>query len=358
MYLPYQRAIMPTRFHRPLPGIPDMKHYKLGIRTYASDFGFRDAFPLDWIVGGALKKSDVVFVAETPISKERADDITSRGYDLVFLKRYPWIFKKQAWFELFNDVTFDKYLSYNHFSRDHHIRNEMFDESGISSFHYVHSSNTITAFTTDKRKTDNDGMIYPHILSWSPFTSEYYRRYCDIKKYHEVGCIWSSLIPKYKSRNLISVFGTSWNTSDGVANTQYLEDDFFKFVSDLTREFPNHTIIYKPKNPGDPNIPGVISAGDRADTASLIGMSDVVISAPFTSTTMVALGAGKKAYWFCRDSDFSKSPLKEYPGLLVGGVSELSDHLSSRYATPHYIEPYCDGNAISRARDIILYSRG
>ena len=328
-----------------------MKNYKLGIRTYATDFGLYGSIPLDWIVGEGIQKSDVVFIAETPINMERQKAFAEKGYDVVYLKQYPGILKESAWKYLLSRVWFDDYLTYNDFSPSHHIRNRVFREQGIRTWYYPHSSNQVDAYVSSRVPTVHDGLDIDNIFVWNNHMMSYFLSHAAyVGNVWLTGCLWSSLIDGERKR-IIAVFDTTWKPPAPEADTSRIEGQFYAFVSDLVREFPNHTVIYKPKNTRVPQIPGVIFSHENQNISPLISQADFVISAPFTSPSLIALGAGRRGYWFCPEGFCPESYYHNYPNVLVSSVEDLRENLGKRQLVHPGIEPFHNGQGIWKARE-------
>jgi len=95
--------------------------------------------------------------------------------------------------------------------------------------------------------------------------------------------------------------------------------------------------------------------------------SDLIVSFPFTSSTVEAISAGKKAVYFDPSGMLKNSYYDKFPNFLCHGYGELentvkemlsqSDESHHAYLDKHIkplIEPYLDGKAVTRMRELLV----
>ena len=107
--------------------------------------------------------------------------------------------------------------------------------------------------------------------------------------------------------------------------------------------------------------------GNEFETAEAIAHSDLIVSACFTSTTIEALGARKKAIYFDASNRFKGHYYDKFPKLVAHGYNELSDLVKywlydikdeefGEYLKSHVkgeIDAHVDGMAITRFRELL-----
>jgi hypothetical protein len=227
-----------------------------------------------------------------------------------------------------------------------------------------------------------------------------------------VGCIWSSFIEKSASAGIgeflkrygphdkkvtsaskiISVFDTTF--IDGIGGFECQLEDGIKFYADMLKlleENPDVFLIIKEKKPSDyyakkdfllystshPKFVGLLKclaghpralvAGSGADSSEIIRISDLVITYAFSSPTLEALGAGKKALFYAPQCKFGGGYFEKVPYLVAYGYEELKklvsellygmsdaqydDHLEKHVRGT--VEDYLDSRGLIRFREML-----
>lgn len=235
--------------------------------------------------------------------------------------------------------------------------------------------------------------------------------YQKVHEYHTVGSLYSELVreisesvpkevlvEKYfpqqmpSGRKIISFFDTSFIDSPDCRTTTF--DDalsFYREILKLLQEIPEPLFIIKTKkNPAyflAPDSqwsslrkgkelmalweelranPCVFWAGDAGDIPSILAVSDLVISYCFSSTTVEALGAGKKAIWYESRDNHVGLYYDAIPGLVVHGYEDLKKRIHElleedpqnyqTYFQQHIlgrVESHGDGLALTRFRKLL-----
>ncbi len=241
---------------------------------------------------------------------------------------------------------------------------------------------------------------YDYVISWSDEVIEYFKlHHQDIGHYVNVGCLWSqhvkeiaggrikSAIRENLSKNgfkegykLIAVFDSTY--------THYLTtyEDGISFLKDIHRlleEMPSIFILLKEKKPRSfvgtkskemlfwlkllEKHPRCYLPLSRVNTAEAIASSDLTVSYSFTSPTFEALSARKKAIYHDPTAKFRDTFYDKIPGLtchdyheLTSRVRELLFETSEKDYSEYLdifvkgkVEPYLDGNALTRFRNLL-----
>jgi polysaccharide biosynthesis PFTS motif protein len=159
---------------------------------------------------------------------------------------------------------------------------------------------------------------------------------------------------------------------------------FASQLEDLIRQEQDIFIIMKEKKPrwfhkiADPVLgkrleilydslakhPRVLFCPASADTSTIISVSDIVVSLPFTSTTFEALSVDRPAIWH-DPAGLYRDTIYAHAGVTTHPYKELHAHVarlhkdSSSWENPipkgsQLLDPYRDGQAIDRFRQLLL----
>jgi polysaccharide biosynthesis PFTS motif protein len=258
---------------------------------------------------------------------------------------------------------------------------------------------------------------YDHFVTWSAFLSQYFKSHPRaFKKTHIVGCLWAghigegnvarSRIPQLTSTDgepifIIAAFDTTYSRNgiasyeEAIAFAEHLMilADTFQDIQIFLKEKKDRSIhrIFDPINGpkltelyckmnSHPRISvdssevdriavnhGKISSGSsRVDATDLISSADMVISFPFTSTTFEALSVNKPAVWHDPLGYYKNTPYGRIGGVTTHSYDELEEKILEikdgelhTYQNPIPInsplsDPYRDGKAIERFRDLLI----
>jgi len=309
------------------------------------------------------------------------------------------------WQRFFEEFEIRHYVAYNDRGYHHIMRNILFSQRGVTSWLYAHTCHSNDLFETSGEKfpdADFAYLCFDYLVCWGDQLKRYYLMHpTHIKQILPTGCLWSehvrmiedqhidnALFKRLKGddKKIISVFDTTfWNvvlTSDEMC-------EFMSGISRLAREIPGLRIILKRKWAmkdmiacGVPKLEQVyrefesqsnciILNAEESDAAEAIAVSDLAISACFTSPTIEALGAGKKGIYFDPQGRFKGSYYDAIPNFLAHNYEELKQFVqywlfeadNAKFNT--WIETYIkneidyrvDGKAITRFREYLTNGR-
>lgn len=258
---------------------------------------------------------------------------------------------------------------------------------------------------------------YDHFVTWNNFLAQYFKDHPGhSKQSHVVGCLWSGYIKEKniakermvkfnlinrKNDFIIVAFDTTYSRNgfasytEGVAFAEHilkLADDFagIQIFLKEKKDRSFHKILDPINGPKLANFYHKISLHNRistfsdkvdriigsnekttnesskVDTSELISSADMVVSFPFTSTTFEALSANKPAIWhdpmgYYRDTVYGSmgSVTTHSYEELKAMVLEFKEIRPNAYQNPipknsPLMDPYMDGNAIDRFRDLLI----
>ena len=266
------------------------------------------------------------------------------------------------------------------------------------------------------QRFDTWGYLYYDVMvCWGErFVRYFQRHHQSIGRYEIVGCLWSEHVRcllEDKMANglreklhahgwkpgmkIIAAFPT-WYHVNSVSNP----DDGMAFVhgiEQLAEELQDLFVVVKEKharwlfaqarNVGRQDFGGealeiyrIYDALERhprfwlpgagADAAELIACSDLVVSFPFTSSTLEAFGAGLKGIYFDPLGKFHGGYYDTIPGVVAHGYAELKDRVKTlledasgsdyhAYLHAHVkgeTDPFLDGRGIERFRKLLTGS--
>ena len=428
---------------------PDkIKKYQMGVKVFNGDWGFSVKYrSIDFLLDGTgICADNVLFCAETAISKDYIKQFEMRNYHIVEMSKilnnvsYKFIkeniFKEWLpcwsasllaafinnalsisttirillrylyWKAFVEKYSFSNYIVMNDIEFTHIIRNIIFSQEGIKNCLYDHSSSFYDVFVKPYRSNAKhifySNLLYNKIFCWGHKSKEMYMsNYNKVGQYIPIGCLWSQHIgsisqhdrivfltelsygkEKIAHKKIVSIFDTSFGDGSPLSYNDIVL--FVDGVTKLLESMKDIVIIFKEKwirkelIERDARIepiyeslrknPRCYMAGDQnMDCAPIIAVSDLVVSAPFTSPTNEALGARKKAIFFDPANRFKGSFYGHIPDLVAHGYEELdrlvkywlyevSDKMFDIYLDAYIkggIDAYLDGNAITRLRQAL-----
>jgi len=294
------------------------------------------------------------------------------------------------------------YVTYNHFHFDHMFRNSRLRSVGCASWYYVHSIHDRCAFydgSPERALRYQEAWAYlgyDHEVHWGRRDKELYRQmHGSTRAYHVWGPLWSthvcsvpSVTEQVKQRRLdvkidsvVAVFDTSFGST-----SPYGADGAREFYDTLAAmlDCPNwvcRLLLFKSKSDegefqdspeGATSLKRLLShprcLAIKADVApgAVIAEADVTVSIAYTSTTVEALGAGRRALYFDPGGKFRESYYEQFPNLVAHdreALAQLCEHwlqmpeADFQKYLDHYIAPelggYLDGGAAMRFREAL-----
>lgn len=315
------------------------------------------------------------------------------------------IYTYLSWRRFLDLYHVEHYVVYNDRGPQHIVRNIILDQSKVKTWIYVHSCHSEDLFETSQQQTflntQFSYLFYDEVACWGNKLEEFYLSHpTHIKNFNKLGCLWSEHVQQIKenkelsdlysqilgsdsgSRKIISVFDTTfWNA--------VLDSDemvlFIEGIADLVYEWPDLEIYLKRKwSVRDMMIDQVshyesiytqfeshprcyVLDADGSDAAEAIAISDLVISACFTSPTIETLGVRKKGIYFDPNARFRGAYYDQFPKFVAHSKEELKNFV--RYwlyeTTDHDFEEWLnsfikgeidsavDGKAITRFRELL-----
>lgn len=255
------------------------------------------------------------------------------------------------------------YVAYNHFHYDHVFRNILLRKAGCQSWYYVHSVHDRCAFLHASPGGPLRSQIgwtylsYDHEVHWGRRDADLYRRMSGKSRHYLVwGPLWSGevrpdpqLMARLNERRakgsisaVVAVFDTSFSAALPFENSAAKE--FFGALAELLErpEWSSRLLLYKPKNDLDSYLraeaaPEVVAAldslldhprcmliGSGVTSGAVIFESDLTVSMAYTSTTVEALGARRRAIYYDPCGKFRESYYEQFPNLVAHDREELA----------------------------------
>ena len=321
------------------------------------------------------------------------------------------------WTSILQGISIKHFITLNDEGIDHIGRNILLNKTGAKTWYYAHSGSLgyiIVPTDSNIRKSRHwlwSFLYYDYYVSWNDRMIEYYKLHPQrIKNYVSIGCLWSQPIAdilegriasslekkiftnfdrdKYKT---LAFFDSSYLPN----SVSPLEDGivFYQCILRLTEEFPDMLVIVKEKKTeekvlglyerfgGNIDIfykyykpaldelrqhPRCHVTGYTGDPSEVIAMSDLTVTYAFSSSTLEALGARKKAtffdpgnrwrgYYYDRIPNFVAHSYDELKTLVHYWLYEVTDKDFEDFLNTYVkdeIDPYLDGKALTRLRKL------
>jgi len=316
------------------------------------------------------------------------------------LHRYLW------WTRFLQIYQIKHYVVYNDFNRLHIIRNIILSQKGIQTWYYDHTCHfpyTVASpgAKASMRHVSFSFLYYDKLICWGNKPMQYWRAHpSHIKQYLNLGTLWSEHVrmlseedaPSNLSRAMVKKMKTTPSEIIAVFDTTFGKDVslqsndmglFIEGILKLLEDNPQIGVIFKEKHPfgrvlsRNPEIAPVYeklrthercyATGNTGDAAEAIAASDLIVSACFTSCTVEALGARRKAIYFDATNRFKGYYYDRFPKLVAHEYEELrklvqywlyditADEFDSYLETyvKGELDAYVDGRAITRFRELL-----
>ncbi|NPE27398.1 polysaccharide biosynthesis PFTS motif protein [Methanococcoides sp. SA1] len=358
-----------------------------------------------------LREVDIGFIIDQILKKMIPCCIQStfsalRSRPSVILTSMGILLKYVEWSYFMKKYEINNYVVYNHFEKYHIARNIVLSKHNIKTWYYLHSIHYVDLFKTTKDDStmlecDFTYLYYENLVLWGTKTIGPHKNIPNqINNFMTIGSLWSELVLMAEQRlkeygdtdipfehlrtnckYIIGLFDTTFGE-----NAILTQDDMICFLNNIYRLLEENDeigVVFKEKwiweeiKAKGENISNAYkqlsshercySIGGKGDTAEVIAISDIVISACFTSTTVEALGTGKKAIYFDASDRFRDTYYDKLPKMVAHGYKELNeyvnywlnevdDNLFKNYLNMYVIDEidaYADGKAITRFRELL-----
>ena len=264
----------------------------------------------------------------------------------------------RGWLEYFRWTVFLEkwrprhYVVYNHFHFEHVFRNARLRSVGAQSWYYVHSLHDANPFYLSspvRSQADLAYLSYDNEVHWGKRDAAYHRgMFGQSRAYRIWGPLWSAHVSPSDRLNallkdcracgraeaIVAVFDTSFGGASQYQDTNAKE--FFEALAAMLDqpEWSNRLLIYKPKQNlkvlrevVSPEVfrslarmldhPRCLMVDSDFAPGVVIAEADLTVSIAFTSTTVEALGARQRAFYFDPGGEFPDSYYDQFPNLVA-----------------------------------------
>lgn len=333
---------------------------QVAFRVYGTDWGMtrgHGSRQVDWLIDGHyLHRDNTVFVIDQRISRayRQALEAKYRVYDASRWR--PFGDEGARWRRFLDHWRPKHFVSYNDVHPRHTMRNAILKWAGCQTWMYTHSVHDDGAY--GKPVEDEwRNLDYDHIVNWG----ERDARLTPGPQHHVLGPLFSSLVP----RKVLAVFDSTFTHPGPYVDGT--EKAFTDGIGYLLVEHPDWIVISKPKLPRPEQVRErwyELPAWVNPDL--VIACADLTISLAFTSTTIEALGAGRRAIFYDPLNAFPKHYYQDIPYFVAHNEAQLRAYVAywlTRTDTvfhawlEKYIAPcfggHLDGNAAYRFRGLL-----
>ncbi len=322
------------------------------------------------------------------------------------------------WSSILQVITIKHFITFNDEGIDHIGRNILLNKTGAKTWYYAHSGSLgylLVPAGSDIRSARHwlwSFLYYDYYVSWNDELVEYYKLHPQrIGNYVGIGCMWSQSIVDILEGRVVSTLDKEISTgferdrhkivsffdSSYLPNSYSpLEDGviFYQCILKLVEEFSDMLVIVKEKKAeesilglyegfgGNTDIfykhykpalaelrkhPRCHLTGYNGDPSEVISASDLTITFAFSSSTVEALGARKKAIFFDPSNRWRGCRYDRIPNLVAHNYDELKklvhywlyevtdkdfEDFLNTYVRDE-IDPYLDGKALTRLRRLL-----
>jgi polysaccharide biosynthesis PFTS motif protein len=321
------------------------------------------------------------------------------------------------WSALLERYTLRHHIAYNDTSTVQITRNIMLRNRDITTWYYVHSCGTMNYFSpADCPETPHiihAYLYFDRFVTWNRKVQDYYTAHPHaMQKFESFGCQWSDSIiaigktlsrPEDRWRsvarwvgpgksvqpgNIIAVYDSTFGGEATLTASHMLA--FVHGIARLLEHFPAITVLFKMKYTKkdmdamhpverEPEIRAAYNrllahprclplTDDNSETSEVIAVSDLVISACFTSPTIETLAALKKGIYFDALGIAKGTFYDRYPNLMAHSTDELlflADFWLNKLTDNEFktfiqdyvsgdIDWFADGKAMERFRQAIM----
>lgn len=307
---------------------------------------------------------------------------------------------------LLTHVGITDFITHSDFDPIHVARNIALKEEGVETWYFTDSVNLPYQYFDYREKGFVRhpfwmDLFYDHFVTWNEITARYFQSHSNpMKEAHVVGSLRSDdIVPKEIARErhkgflsimkpdsfVIAAFDTTYSLNGYACYEEGLA--FAEHLLRLVQESADIYIILKEKKDrlihdrlDYINGRRLISLYNRMneheritvflrdiDASDLIALSDLVISFPFTSVTMEAISANRFGIWHDPMGIYTNSVYHDTPYLVTHSYDELKGVIDTvrdkenlippnqLFTDSMLIDPYRDGRAIERFRELLLH---
>lgn len=312
----------------------------------------------------------------------------------------------QGWFDYFRWGAFlelwhvKNYVVLNHLSFEQVFRNSRFRSAHNCTWFFRHSVGDLNAYFSTRpiwSQVIFAYFNYDYLIHWGERDARFHSRIDHTRHHLVIGPLWSSMVkPSSQIRNIlrhqykgyegkiIAAFDTVFRV-DAPYGSDGAQKFFIGILSMLSH--PNYSdsiFLYKPKQSLDTlrndltskayvaferlrAHPRCLILDDSIMPGAIIAEANLTISMAYTSTTVEALGAGRRAIYYDSVGKFPDSYYDQFPNLVAHdeeSLTRLCDYWLSlsdeefKVYLDTYIAPEfggkLDGGAVSRFRSALL----
>lgn len=315
-----------------------------------------------------------------------------------------------TWQRLMTKVEIKQFITHCDMGVAHIARNIALEQSGVQTWYFTDSMNSGLNMCQNGDKSGERHplftyLYYDHLVAWHELLANFYANHPgSFKQTHVVGCLWGDHIVDRKSVKVSLPYLITSKTTKSKApftivffdstytrntRTSYEEGvAFAQHLLQLADEYPDIMIVLKEKKNRTihtildsllgPRLlalyekmdthPRIKTFIDKFDSSDLISNVDMVVSFPFTSTTFEALSRNKPAVWHDPMGYYRNTPYGNLCGVTTHNYEELKTKVleikgmeSVSFQNPipmdsPLMDPYRDGRAIDRFRDLLVSS--
>lgn len=315
------------------------------------------------------------------------------------------LFSYFRWKFVLQNIGLDNFITHCDFAINHIPRNILLKQYGVKTWYFTDATNFGHNFREDNFRWNRHPfwtyLYYDNFVTWHKDLADYFSLHPQsFQNTYIVGSLWSEharfaqdrkkYLAKYfeneivKDKFVISVFSSTYTVK---SITSYEEAILFaRHLKNLISELSDILIIFKEKKDGSMHLkleprlgkkllelydsmdrnPRIKICSKELDASTLMGISDMCISFPFTSTTIEALGITKPAIWHDPMGYYKNTPYGRLGGVVTHSYDDLKAKVfdvknlkAESYQNPippgsPLIDNYRDGNAIGRFRKLLL----